>query len=58
MKILGRYFYFVMSPHKISKEQRQALAKGVSHLHANPIRKNPTKKELIRLIEEKNGEAK
>jgi hypothetical protein len=43
MKILGRHWYVVSSPTAISKEKREALARGRSHIHADPIRKAVSK---------------
>ncbi len=39
MKIFGMYFYVIASRRKIDKQKLWALARGLAHLHENPIRK-------------------
>lgn len=45
-----KYLSVIITTKPVTKEQREALRKGVSHIHGNPIRK-----PLIRLIEKSKG---
>lgn len=39
MKILGKHWYIVSSPVKISADKIKALADGKAHIHGDPVRK-------------------
>lgn len=47
----NKHISVIITAKPISKEQREALKRGVAHVHANPIRK-----PLNRLIEQADKE--
>ena len=49
MKIFGRYWYVLSSPVEIPKEKRWALARGLVHLHGNPIRAKEAEQPILPL---------
>lgn len=45
MKIFNWHISLLITPFEITREQRESLAQGTSHIHGNPIRK-----PLLRII--------
>lgn len=51
MKIFGMYFYIIVSRRKIDKQKLWALARGIAHVHDNPMRKSLQRHMMRRQVE-------